>query len=97
MAGLEETLKEYHDLFQENRELPPQRQCDPTIVLKEGAQIPNMRPYRYPHQQKEAIEVFVKDMLEAGLIRPSVSPFASPLILVKKKMEVGNFAPIIEL
>lgn len=45
---------------------------------------------------KEAIETFVHDMLAAGLIRPSVSPYASPLILViRKKMEVEGFALII--
>ncbi|MCH81181.1 enzymatic polyprotein [Trifolium medium] len=83
VAGLEEVLGEYQDLFQEAKGLPPQRRCDHAIVLKEGSQIPNMRPYRYPHQQKEAIETFVKDMLAAALIRPSVRPFASPKCCAK--------------
>jgi hypothetical protein len=63
----------------------------PAIDIKEGSHIPNIRPYRYPHHQKEAIEVFVKDMLAAGLIRPSLSPYASPLILVKNKVGSWRF------
>lgn len=85
VEGLEEMLKEYAKLFSEAKELPPSRRCDHAIVTKEGAQILNIRPYQYPHHQKEAIEGFVRDMLAAGLIQPSVSPYASPLLLLKKK------------
>ncbi|WVZ15409.1 hypothetical protein V8G54_012975 [Vigna mungo] len=83
--SVQQLVEEYADLFQEQRGLPPRRSCDHAIVLKEGAAIPNIRPYRHPHRHKEEIEKFVKNMLEAGMIRPSVSPFSSPLILVKKK------------
>lgn len=91
MEGLESILQEYAKLFEEAKELPPPRRCDHAIVIKEGAQIPNIRPYRYPHHQKEAIEGFVRDMLAAGLIRPNVSPYASPLLLVKKKYGSWRF------
>lgn len=85
VEGLGRVMEDYVDVFQDVTALPPHRRCDHAIDIKEGSQIPNIRPYPYPHRQKEAIEVFVKDMLVAGLIRPSVSPYASPLILVKKK------------
>ena len=78
-------LNEYEDVFQEPQGLPPSRRHDHAIVLKEGANIPNLRPYRYPHYQKNEIERLVDDMLRSGIIRPSVSPYSSPIILVKKK------------
>ncbi|GJZ54431.1 putative mitochondrial protein, partial [Tanacetum coccineum] len=44
-----------------------------------------MRPYRHPPMQKDAIEVMVKELLDSGVIKPSNSPFASPIVMVKTK------------
>ncbi|KAL9325902.1 hypothetical protein ACSQ67_006547 [Phaseolus vulgaris] len=44
--------------FEEPQGLPPSRQ-NHAITLKEGASIPNLRPYRYPHYQKTEIEKLV--------------------------------------
>ena len=43
-----------------------------------------MRPYRVPEAQKERIENCIDEMLEQGIIRPSASLWASPMVLVKK-------------
>ena len=45
----------------------------------------NYRPYRYSPFHKTEIERQVTELLTAGLIVPSASPFASPVLLVQKK------------
>ena len=42
------------------------------------------RNYRLSKDQKNAVEEWIIEMLEAGLIKPSKSPFSSPIIVVKK-------------
>lgn len=78
-------LHEYKDVFKEPSCVPPVREVDHCITLKEGTEPINVRPYRYAHFQKEEIEKQVQEILNYGLIRPSTSPFSSPVLLVKKK------------
>lgn len=82
---LEGLLAQYSDLFQAPKQLPPARNQDHRIELLPNTSPVSVRPYRYPHFQKEEIEKIVKELLEAGTIRPSVSPYSSPVLLVKKK------------
>ncbi|GJZ17220.1 putative mitochondrial protein [Tanacetum coccineum] len=65
--------------------LPPKRGHDHKIPLKEGTQPINIRPYRHPPTQKDAIESMVKELLDSGVIRHSQSSFSSPVVMVKKK------------
>lgn len=78
-------LQAHHLVFREREKLPSPRDMEHHIVLKEGVDPINVRPYRYPHLLKGEIDKQVSDMLKAGLIRPSKSPYSSPVILVKKK------------
>ena len=43
------------------------------------------------HHQKTEIERLVRDILSAGFIQPSVSPFSCPILLVKKRTVGGDF------
>ncbi|GAU44890.1 hypothetical protein TSUD_400530 [Trifolium subterraneum] len=78
-------LHTYKKVFQTPTGLPPTRSQDHDIPLQVGTMPVKVKPYRYPHSQKEQIEKMVHEMLEQGIIRPSNSPFSSPIILVKKK------------
>ncbi|KZV39307.1 peroxidase 64 [Dorcoceras hygrometricum] len=84
-TDLEELLKQYKELFDVPRTLPPTRTQDHAIRLKEGHGPVQVRPYRYAHHQKDEIEKMVSEMMQSGIIQPSCSPFSSPVILVKKK------------
>ena len=64
--------------------LPPCRGHERQILLKERTYPICQRPYRYPHFQKTKIEKIVIDLLAAGSIRPSQSPFSSLVLLVRK-------------
>ncbi|KAL3533589.1 hypothetical protein ACH5RR_007110 [Cinchona calisaya] len=48
---VQEVLKEFQDVFQEPKGLPPRRSHDHQIRLKEGAQPFKVRPYRCPFVQ----------------------------------------------
>jgi hypothetical protein len=55
------------------------------ITLCDGTQPVCYRPYRLPLKERKYVREKVKDLLDSGIIRESVSNFASPVILVKKK------------
>ena len=93
-ASMQKLLEEYAELFQEPKRLPPMREIDHHITLKERAESINVRPYRYAYFQKAEIEKQVHEMLNSELIQPSTSPFSSPVLLVKKKMAIGGSALI---
>lgn len=82
---IQKLLLEYADLFEEPTTLPPHRELDHTIPLVPGAAPPQVRPYRVPQHQKKEMEEQIKKLLAAHLIRHSQSPYAAPVILVKKK------------
>lgn len=54
-------------------------------MLKPNSVPKQQFPYRTCHAHKEEIEKIVQDLLKSGTIQPIKSPFASPVILVKKK------------
>lgn len=84
-AQFQELLDQYTAVFEPPTGLPPRRSCDHRIPLMEGARPVNIRPYRYSSELKSEIEKQVQEMLQTGVIVPSSSPFASPIIMVKKK------------
>lgn len=83
---VEKLIEEYQCIFQEPTTLPPFRvNHNHKITLLEGSNPVNQKPYRYAVYQKDEIDKTVKELLTAGTIQPSSSPYASPVVLVKKK------------
>ncbi|GJU76554.1 ty3-gypsy retrotransposon protein [Tanacetum coccineum] len=89
--NLEQLLHGYSDVFALPKGLPPQRQFDHHIPLLPNFAPVNVRPFRYPHFQKNVLENLVQEMLDEGLIQHSSSPFSFPALLVKKKDGTWRF------
>ena len=43
------------------------------------------RPYPVPYSMRESLRKDIADMIKMGVIRESSSPYASPVVVVKKK------------
>lgn len=82
---VKELIDQFSHLFADPVALPPQRSANHAIPLIPGAQPVKVRPYKYSPIQKDEIETQLKQMLDQGVIRPSSSPFSSPVLLVRKK------------
>ncbi len=52
------------------------------ILLKSGAKPAYIPAYRLPHSQRQVVDEHIDDMLQQGVIKPSKSPWNSPLFLV---------------
>jgi hypothetical protein len=88
---VQQLLHEFQDVFQEPTSLPPHREFDHAISLEPAASPVNSRPYRYSPLQKDEIERQVSEMLKTGVITRSISPYASPVLLVQKKDATWRF------
>ena len=81
---LQQLINEYRDVFTLSpEELGRTNWVQHTIDTGDASPI-RMHPYRVPETQKERIENCIDDMLDQGVIRTSASPWASPVVLVKK-------------
>ncbi|XP_039043810.1 uncharacterized protein LOC120183118 [Hibiscus syriacus] len=88
-TAIQSVLDQYHFVFTKPTGLPPTRNHDHAIALKPEAAPINLRPYRFPHNQKVEVERQIANMLSSFIIQPSKSPFASPCLLIKKKDASG--------
>ena len=88
---IQDLLVVYKDVFTDPQALPPSRAYDHAIPTLPGSQPINSKPYHYSPQHKTGIEHQVQHLLQSGLITHSHSPYASPVLLVKKKDGTWRF------
>ena len=77
-------VEQHQDLFAAKGE---HLGCHPEIQVRietDGAPI-KRRPYRLPLTKRNALDRKIEELLEQGVIVPSSSPWASPVVLVQKK------------
>ena len=81
-------LKKYEDVCPSDPDFkpgfPPARAVDHKIELKPGTEPPNRPMYRMSQPELEELRKQLEDLTERGYIVPSTSPFASPVLMVRK-------------
>jgi hypothetical protein len=85
VEGLEHlpVVREFTDVFSED--LPgmfPARELDSTIDLKPGTEPIARMPYRMSTPELQELRMQLKELLDLGLIRPSVSPWGALFIFI---------------
>ncbi|XP_019430040.1 PREDICTED: uncharacterized protein LOC109337515 [Lupinus angustifolius] len=89
LPEIKNLLNNFSQIFNSPKGLPPSRPHDHRIPLIPNSQPVNVKPYRYPHIQKDAMTKLLADMLKEGIVIPSTSPFSSPVLFVRKKIGLG--------
>ena len=79
--GIKRLLKEHQDLFGDVPRLCPLLPHD--VEVQETAPI-RQAPYHLSTQKRDFLRKEVTRLQQQGLIRPSISPWASPVVLVPK-------------
>ncbi|KAL8147994.1 hypothetical protein AgCh_005357 [Apium graveolens] len=79
-------VREFPDIFPEELPgLPPDREIEFSIDLIPGAEPVSKAPYRMAPMEMKELDKQLQELLDKGVIRPSVSPWGAPVLFVKKK------------
>ena len=82
---LKQLLSNYSDIFAtHDRDLGRTDLASHTISLENSTPI-RQRPYRVSPANKPHISTHIQEMLDHNIIRPSQSPWSSPVIIIPKK------------
>ncbi|GBG66383.1 hypothetical protein CBR_g60035 [Chara braunii] len=80
-----ELLDAYGDVFETPHGVVPDRPIHHEIILEDGAVPPRGCIYRMSEEELSVLRAQLDDLLEKGWIRPSSSPYSSPVLFVRKK------------
>ena len=82
---LERILRDNSDLFAQSDADLGQTPLTRLNIDTSGAAPVSQAPYKTPFSQRKYVEEQIRKMEEAGIIRQSISPWASPIVIVGKK------------
>ncbi|MCI55550.1 RNA-directed DNA polymerase (Reverse transcriptase), partial [Trifolium medium] len=79
-------VREFVDVFPNDiLDLPPEREVEFSIDIVPGSSPISMAPYRMSAAELKKLKEQLEEFLEKRFVRPSVSPWGAPVLLVKKK------------
>jgi hypothetical protein len=78
-------LKDFEDVFKEISGFQPKRDIDFSINMMHGATPISKTPYRMSTPELKELQMQLEEILKKGYICPSVSPWGSPVLFMKKK------------
>jgi hypothetical protein len=91
---LQAILSKHQVVFSTPQGLPPSRGVhDHSIPLVPRSLLPNIHLYHHPFSQKNEIEKMVQEILNAGVILPSMSSYSYPVVMVTKKEGSWKMCP----
>ncbi|CAN6710507.1 unnamed protein product [Malus baccata var. baccata] len=84
---VEDVLVEFANVMPKElpKKLPPRREVDHAIELEPGAKPLSKSPYRMSPPELEELRKQLNELLDAGYIQPSKSPYGAPVLFQRKK------------
>jgi len=78
-------VQEFPEVFQEVPGLPLKRGIEFAIELVPGTALISKAPYRMAPAELAELKTQLQELVDKGLIQPSVSPWGAPVLFVRKK------------
>ena len=79
-------VREFPDVFPKDLPgMPPDREIDFQIELALGTEPISKAPYRMALLELKELKVQMEELVSKGFVRPSTSPWGTPVLFVKKK------------
>ena len=81
-----QVVREFLKVFPNNLlGVPPEREIDFRNDLLPDTSPISIPPYRMAPNELKELKLQLKDLLDKGFIQPSISPWGSPVLFIKKK------------
>ena len=84
-SQLDQLLEEYQDIIAKDDDLPGHTNVVQHNIITDNTLPIKQRPYHLSPTEHEFVGKEIDHMIQQGIVQPSSSPWASPIVLVKKK------------